>query len=107
MLTQTATVEHRSATSVDAYGNEVATTVSTTAVSAYVEQTAATEVIVDRETYVTDWLVVLPAGTVIDASDQILYGAHTLKVVGPPARPWSPRTRAEHHVECRCVEVVG
>jgi hypothetical protein len=107
LLTQPLTVQHRSATSKDEYGNDVITTTSTVGINGYVEQTDAQEVTVDRETYQTDWLVVLPAGTPVDGSDRIVHGDRTFEVVGRPHEVWNPRTRSVHHIKARAREVVG
>lgn len=107
LLNQPLTIERRGAIVKDDYGNEVPGTTSTVTTEGYVEQTKATEITVDRETYVTDWLVFLLADVVVDASDRILYGSSTLQVVGSPHRVWNPRTRRTDHVEARCVEVTG
>lgn len=107
LLNQPLTIQRRSSVTTDQYGNEVPGTTASVATVGYVEYTAATEVIVDRETYTTRWLVVLPASAVVDGSDRIIHGTSTLEVVGSPHAVWNPRTRRTHSQECRCVEVVG
>lgn len=107
LLNQPLTIERRSAITTDEFNNEVAGAESTVTTTGYVEQTTATEITVDRETYVTDWLVVLFADVQVDASDHILYAGGTLKVVGKPHRVWNPRLRRYSQTECRCVEVAG
>lgn len=107
LLNQSLTIQRRSSTSTDEYGNEVHTTTTSTVTVGYVEQATAEEVTVDRETYVTDWRVFLPAGTAVDGSDRIVYGSKTLEVVGAPHEVWNPRTRTTHHIEARAREVTG
>ena len=107
LLKQPVTVEHRSATSTDPYGNEVPGTTSSETVTGYVEQTQATEIEVGRETYVTTWLVVLPGDVIVDGSDRIVYDTAILQVVGEPHRTWNPRSQRYIATECRCVEVRG
>lgn len=107
LLNQPLTIQRRGVTSTDDYGNDVATTTSSVVTVGYVEQTTATEITVDRETYVTDWRVVLPASVTVDGSDRIIHGAKTLEVVGSPHAVWNPRTRVTHHYEVRCLEVTG
>lgn len=105
LLNQPLTVQRRSTTATDEYGNEVLGTTASTPSLGYAEQTAATEVTVGRETYTTDWLVVLMEDVAIDGSDRILLGDLTLEVIGKPHKVWNPRTARLHHIECRCREV--
>lgn len=107
LLNQPLTIQRRGSTSRDEYGNDVPGTISTVEVDGYVEQTAATEITVDRETYTTDWLVVLPAGTPIDGSDRIVHGGKLLEVIGSPHEAWNPRRRMVDHIEARCRESDG
>lgn len=107
LMSQPLTIERRGTITTDEYGNEVPSTTSTVTTAGYLEQTTATEITVDRETYVTDWLAVLFADVELDASDRIVYGSSTFEVVGSPHRVWNPRTRRTHHLEARLVEVVG
>lgn len=108
LLNQPLLIEHRGTTSTDPdYGNDVPGTVSITETEGYVEQTEATEITVDRETYRTDWRVFLPAGVVIDGSDRIVHGSRRLEVIGSPHAVWNPRTRTTHHLEIRAREVTG
>ncbi len=107
LLNQPLTIQRRGATSTDEFNNEVTGTTSSTTTEGYVEQTAAEEIAVDRETYRTDWRVFLPAETTVDGSDRIIHGARTLEVVGAPHAVWNPRTRVTHHLEVRAREVVG
>ena len=104
-MTRPVTIVSQVPSTVNAYGDAKSTSTSATAVG-YLEQTAAVEVLVNQETYTSDWLLILPAGTVIDASDQVLVDGATFEVVGPPARPWRPST-GEHHVECRLRQTTG
>lgn len=107
LLNQPVIVQRRSATSTDEYGNEVDALTTSAAIGGYAEQTAAQELVVDRETYTTDWLVILPPGTAIDGSDRVVVGGHTLEVVGQPHVAWNPRASQYQQVECRCREVSG
>jgi len=107
LLKQTGTVQRRGKVGTDRYNNDVVGTISDYETSAYLEQTAAQEVLVDRETYTSDWLLVLPTGSPLDAWDRFVYGDLTFEVVGPPHRVWNPRTASEHHVEARLQQVTG
>lgn len=91
----------------DVYGNPTVGTAATATALAYLEQVAEDEEQVDRATFRRTWLVVLPAGTPLDASDHIVAdGLPRLEVIGPPRRPWRPST-GEHHVEATCVATAG
>ena len=107
LLNQPLIIERRSGVTTDEYGNEVAGTTATIVTTGYVEQTKATEVTVDRKTYVTTWRVFLRTGEEIDGSDRIAFGSRVLEVVGSPHEVWNPRTASYHHIEARCREVVG
>ena len=110
LLTQPLTIHHRGPTdppTTDKYGNEIIVETGTEPVNGYVEQTEAQEGTVDRETYITDWLVVLPADAALSGRDWVSYGGRTLEIVGPPAKPWNPRRRSVSHIEARGQEVVG
>lgn len=100
-------VRSRGPSGTDDYGNEVPGTITTTETVAYVEQTESRELVVDRQTVTADWLVLLPAQIVIDASDHVVVGLAILEVVGKPWRVINPRTRSESHIECRCRSVEG
>lgn len=101
LLKQSQTLRHMGVTGQDDYGNDVYGVVSTGTVLGYLEQTEAREITLDRETYISDWLDVLPAGTTVDANDEIVYGGVTYEVIGPPDHVWDPRLGAEDHIECR------
>ena len=108
MLTQTVTIERRSAATTDPdYGNDVPGTVSAEVTQAYVEQTDAVEITVNRETYRTDWRVFLLPEVTIDGSDRIIHGSRVLEVIGSPHEVWNPRTRSVHHIEALAREVTG
>lgn len=107
LLNQPIVVERWSAGPTDGYGNPTRAKASEYSVLGYLEQTDATEVAVDRETFVSNWLLVLPAGSAIDGGDRVRYDSDSYEVVGQPARPWNPRTRREDHVEVRLRQVTG
>lgn len=65
--------------------------------AAWIEQTRATELQVGRHTVIADWLLVLPAGAVIDAGDRVRHDGRTFEVTASPDRVRTPR--GEHHVE--------
>lgn len=71
----------------------------------YVEQTAAEEVVTGETTALSSHLGVLPSGTVIDASDELIVDGVTYEVLGHPARVWEP-SAGESHVEVK-LKVAG
>jgi hypothetical protein len=107
LMTHPVTILHRSVSgSADEYGNPLTDTDSTTDLLGYFQQTSAHEITVGQETYTSDAILILAAGTVIDGSDQALIDGLIYELVGPPARPWRPST-GEHHVSCRLQQVTG
>jgi head-tail adaptor len=107
LLNQTVTVQRRSAGTDDVYGNETMGLTSVAVVQGYVEQTDQTEVLDDRETYLSTHLVLLEAGTPVEAGDRLVVDEVGYEVLGPPFRPYNPRTRTVPHVECRARLVEG
>jgi hypothetical protein len=64
------------------------------------QQTQRTEPVAEGELSVTTWLLVLPAGTVIDTGDGVIADGSVYEVIGDSWRARNPRTRLESHVEC-------
>lgn len=106
LMSQPLTVQHNTF-SADDYNNDVPGTATTTDLLGYLEQTASTERVNDRETVTVERQCWIPAGTVITALDRVVYGNQTFQVVGSPAIMWNPRTRKESHIVCRLVTVTG
>ena len=69
-----------------------------------VEQTAATEITVNRNTQITDWLLFAPIGTDILSGDQVQVEAITLEVVGNPSVMRTVEGQAAH-IEARLIHV--
>lgn len=70
----------------------------------WLEQTQATEVVVDENTQISDWLLVDPNPSAgITGRDRIDVDGVTYKVVGPPHVVHTPR--GPHHVEARLQHV--
>lgn len=90
----------RPSTTTDRYGDAVksATAGRRWTTAARVAQQSRIEDHDGREARVTDWLVYLPAGTDIVATDRLLWGVFVFEVIGVPNR--APDRRTEHHVEC-------
>lgn len=91
----------------DRYGNTARdwSTATSTATKAWVHQQTGSEVLDGRDAQVSGWVCYLPAGTVVDGADRIVWGALTFEVDGPPTRAWTPQ--GEHHVEARLRHVDG
>lgn len=99
LLNQPLTLIHRGQTGTDQYGNDVAGTTSTEGIVGYIEQTDATELTVDRETYTSNHRAFLPADTQVTASDQLTDDqGNTYEVIGPPDTAYNPRLRKVSHI---------
>jgi hypothetical protein len=96
---QALTIEHRDPSVPDVYGNPTTVTSSTTTVLGYLEPATAVEILVGRETYLSDHKAFLSPGTVVDPGDRIVYQGETYEIVGPPARWFNPFRGVEDHVE--------
>lgn len=100
LMNQSCTITTRTdSATVDRYGNP-APTEATTATVCYCEQRQRTEAAGEDQVASEDWLVMLPTGTTVDASDQIAVGTLVLQVVGPPWTVRNPRTQSDSHIEC-------
>jgi len=100
LLNQSCTITTRTdAGTKDRYGNPGKTEASTTTVC-YAEQRTRTETAGEGTVAAEDWLVLFPAGTTIDANDEVTVGSVALEVVGPPRTVYNPRTKATSHIEC-------
>ncbi len=109
LLNRPLLLHRRSGGTVDEYGNATTTTAAAVATTGYIEQTQATEITVDQETYTSEWLAVLRPGTGLDASDRVEVPdlSATFEVIGTPARPRRLGATAEHHVEARLRQVTS
>lgn len=91
----------------DEYGNTPTVEADPVETVGYLEQTDATEVLVDRETYISDWLIVLPSGTPVDSSDRIEALGRSFEIIGDPREVWNPRLQVVGQIEIRAREVNG
>lgn len=109
LLNEPVTIHRRTpALTRDIYGNLEEGDTSTFPTVAYLEQQTATEILVDRETYVSDWKGYLLAGTPIAGRDLIVDAAGvTYEVIGLPDTAYNPRTRADSHVVVNLRVVTG
>lgn len=107
LFTQPVTVIPVSTGLADRYGDATKVAGIPVATFGYLEQRTAVEVIVDRDTYSSEWVGFLPEGTVVGPADHLLFDGVSYEVIGPPHRVWNPRTGGEHHVECQLRVVSG
>lgn len=99
LMSQTATITHiTNSASVDEYGNPTATTTTTTS-ACYIAQARRFEARVDAATAEELWTGWFPAGTALDAGDQVTVGGVTYGVDGPPWRATNARTGDEELIE--------
>jgi len=84
LLVQAGTIVRRTQTGPEDRYNEPTWEETSQAVSCYVEQRKPSEETIGRTTAIGEYLGVFPAGTLVDASDELIVGAHRYKVVGPP-----------------------
>lgn len=89
----------------DRYGNPQLTAPTVTGVRARVQQTAADENLVNRDTRVTSFLMFVPAATVITGLSTVAWNGRAFRVQG---EPWVVDGRnAPHHIEARLEEILG
>lgn len=99
LLNRSCVIERRAGTgATNSYGDETTSTVSTSTVCE-LQQRQRTESSVEGEVSQTDWLLVLPAGTLIAHGDAVTVDGLDYEVHGDPWRARNPRTQAESHVE--------
>lgn len=83
---------------VDEYGNEIPDEAATSTVGE-LQQQQRTEPGDAGETSDTRWLLMLPAGTVVNTGDAVIVDSEVYEVVGAPWPARNPRTQTVHHVE--------
>ena len=108
LFTRTVTIVPRAASTVDAWGDELPDSGTRVETRGYLYQQSGSENVDGQTIGVSGWLLLLPAGTVIDDTDRVTVAdlEGTFEVVGPPRRPWRPAT-GEHHVEVVLKKVDG
>lgn len=104
---------------IDEYGNQRPAVTERVETWGYLEPTSATEVIVDAQTYQTDWLLVLPPYTELAGWDRVEVPglgeidaqgdprSAVFEVVGMPMRHHRPWTNAETHVQAQLRRVTA
>jgi hypothetical protein len=105
LLTQPVTVlaETRGST-IDAYGTGVPTVVPALTVG-YLQQNSRAE----KEGFVPveTWLLILPAGTDLNADDQVIVAGEQFTVNGAPWPVANPRTGLVDHLEATLARAAG
>ncbi len=107
LLTETVTIRN-APTVTDGYNNATLDWAHPTDVTskARLEQTLGTEVTAGRDTAISDWLLVAPAGVPVTAFSRIVRADQTVfEVVGPPAIYDTPARMA--HIEAHLRHVSG
>jgi len=99
LLTTTVAVVRIGPGTEDPYGNTTPTETSRSTQPAWLQQEGTREATDDRDTVVDRWLLILQAGTQIDAGDRVEEGGRVFEVDGTPDRKRTPS--GEHHVEVR------
>jgi hypothetical protein len=93
----------RYATVTDDYGNVVRDTETTVPYQCRLEQVKGSEVTVNRNTRISDWVLYLPPDADVLSSDVIRAQGSDFEVAGPAILHKSPRF--ESHKEARLIHV--
>src|SRR5205809_758720 len=101
LLRQTVTVIHREPGEPDETSDRPLEEVDRADYPAWLEQTKGDELTEDRQTEVSDWLLILEPDADISAVDLVVdEDGQVFEVVAPPAGARTPR--GVHHLEARC-----
>jgi hypothetical protein len=90
----------------DEYGNEIPDEAMTSTVGE-LQQERRDEPGASGETSDTRWLLVVPAGTVINTGDAVIVDNEVYEVVGAPWPARNPRTGTTSHVEASLRRTAG
>lgn len=99
------TIKHRSDSTPDPYGNATVTSTSSQSLGLWHPE-SQTEYLMESETYITHGRLVLDAGTVITARDEVTIDGRDYEVVSV-SRVINPRTKIEHHVLAQLAGMTG
>lgn len=91
-------VNRASGDDVDEYGNAIPTE-SLVETVGELQQIRRDEPSEAGETSDTRWLLIVPAGTVLNTGDVVIVGNEVFEVVGQPWPARNPRTGAASHIE--------
>lgn len=107
LLSESVTIQRHAAGAVDVYGNPASTWADVTTVKGRLEQRSGEERTVDGNVVTSDWVLYLPAATVVYPRDRIVdrFG-RTFEVTGPANMRATPTRDSHVEVSLRHVEAV-
>lgn len=100
-LVRDITLTRRSPGTADAYGNQTLAVTESFSLKGELQLMSTTENQTDRDTTVSDWMLILPAGTPASRFDTATIDGLTYEIIGQPETIVSPWTGATSHVEAR------
>lgn len=105
-LIHTVTVNTYTYGSTDRYGNASLSVTTSTVYAAWLEPLSGTENLIDRDTRVSMWRLILPPDASISAVDEVVYDGSTFRVRGKPRKVYT-RGSDPHHIEADLELVEG
>lgn len=106
LLVQTATISHVDDDAQDGYGNPTKAVTAIDVAPCYLGPVQETEYLVEAETYVTFYRLILGPGVPLDAHDLVAIGSSSY-AVHEALHFIHPRTGIEHHVEAKITSEEG
>lgn len=106
LLTLSCSITHRTASTVDSYGDETSTTATVTTVCE-LQQRQRSETTDPGTIADSSWLLILPAATTIGPGDSVTISGDAYEVHGEPWQARNPRTAAASHIEATVRKVEG
>lgn len=96
LMRETVTIHSQTEGTADVFG-DAAEVFADTDYPAFVGPARGNEDTIDRDTRITPYQIILPAGTTVKATDEVTWNGKRMRIVG---RPLSAQTHhGEHHVE--------
>jgi hypothetical protein len=90
----------------DSIGGATIDAATSTTVLGYLQPQSSSEDLIDRNTQVGEWLLVLPAGTDVIGWDRVTSGGRTFDILGPPRPHFDVSAGTDDHFELDLREVV-
>jgi hypothetical protein len=106
LLRQSVTLLRTTSHERDSIGGATVDATTSTTVLGYLEPRSSSEDLLDRNTQIGDWLLVLPAGTDVIGWDRVTSGGRTFDILGPPRGYYDVSAGTEDHFELDLREVV-
>lgn len=100
-LVRDVTLTRRAPGTADQYGNQTLGTVETFSLKGELQLMSSSENQTDRDTTVSDWMLILPARTPAGRFDLASIDGQSYEIIGQPEAIVSPWTGATSHVEAR------